>query len=103
MNEKIGIPVEVWGMIFRYLRLLDLVEVSAVCKQFHALTHRMFFYVKKLDESRCLITDRHFQKKAYENTFVHFYDGLVWDLEDIVSADHLSLFKHELFTQTIIQ
>ena len=35
MNKKIEVSIEVWAMIFRYLRLIDLIEVSAACKKFY--------------------------------------------------------------------
>ena len=42
-----NIPFEVWGFIFSYLELNDLIEVSCVCKDFYRLARINNFNVKR--------------------------------------------------------
>lgn len=76
MKPKIVVANEVWAMIFYYLRFIDLIEASAVCKRFYHLIHRMPYYVKKLDESKKLFKSRDFLLEAYENIIRHFFNGV---------------------------
>ena len=56
-KKNMDFPVEVWSSIFKYLRLVDLVEISCVCKKFYVLCQRNQYYVKKLRSKIYLMTD----------------------------------------------
>ena len=103
MKHKIEIPNKVSTIIFCYLRLIDLIEVSAACKRFYRVIHTMPYYVKKLDESKELFTSRDFLLEAYENIFKRFYDGVKWDVLDIVCMNKLDKLNHELFSRTYFE
>ena len=53
-----NLPVEVWAIIFKYLRLSDLVEISCVCKTFNRICEKNQYYVKKLRGSNDTFKDR---------------------------------------------
>ena len=95
MKHKVEIPNEVWAMIFCYLCFTDLIEVSAACKRFYRVIHIMPYYVKKLDELKKLFTSRYFFLEAYENIFKRFYDGVKWNVLDIVCMNKLDKLNHE--------
>ena len=55
----------------------------------------MPYYVKKLDELKKLFTSRYFFLEAYENIFKLFYDGVKWNVLDIVCMNKLDKLNHE--------
>ena len=46
--------IEVWGLIFSFLPLNDVIEVSVVCKDFYCGTRKNKFFTKKLSDIRGL-------------------------------------------------
>ena len=58
-------PIEVWALIFTYLRINDLIEISCVCKTFYNLCQNNDFYFKKLKESRDIFKDRSSLSQSY--------------------------------------
>ena len=52
-----NLPIEVWAIIFKYLRLVDVVQISCVCKIFYHIGEKNEYYVKKLRESKDLFKD----------------------------------------------
>ena len=36
-------PIEVWGLMFSFLPLNDVIEVSALCKDFYCETKKKFY------------------------------------------------------------
>ena len=52
-----NLTIEVWAIIFKYLRLIDVVEISCVCKTFYHICEKNEYYVKKLRESKDLFKD----------------------------------------------
>ena len=47
-----NIPPEVLVLIFSYLRVGDMIEVSADCKKFYFAIIKNKFFIGKLEESR---------------------------------------------------
>lgn len=45
-------PIEVWGLMFSFLPLNDVIEVSALCKDFYCETKKKI--IKKLSYTRRL-------------------------------------------------
>ena len=53
-------PFEVLVTVFSYLRLNDMIEVSAVCKKNYFFIRKNKFFIGKLEESRKLLKDKIF-------------------------------------------
>ena len=51
------LSIEVWYFIFKYLRYIDLIEVSAVCKEWNMIIQKGQL-ISKLKESQNIFTDR---------------------------------------------
>ena len=62
-----NLPIEVWDLIFTYLRLIDLVEISCVCKTFYGICEKNQYYVKILRESKDIFKDRTWFTNNYLN------------------------------------
>ena len=55
-------PIEVWGLIFSFLPLNDVIEVSALCKDFYCETKKKKI-IKKLSYTRRLYRN---ERTVYE-------------------------------------
>ena len=66
-----SLPIEVWSFIFQYLRYSDLIEVSAVCKEWNMIVKTEKF-VSKLKETRNIFTDRDWLMKSYKKILIVF-------------------------------
>lgn len=71
---------EVWTIFFRYLRLVDLVEVSAVCKEFYSLVNELLTYVNRLQDFQNLFCDKVRLRESYNKLFQLFYYAVKYDL-----------------------
>ena len=57
-RKNTQLPIEVWTLIFTYLRLNDLIEISCVCKDFYLLCENDRFYVEEFNQSKKTFKDR---------------------------------------------
>lgn len=55
-----NVPFEVLVTVFSYLRLNDMIEVSAVCKKIYFFIRKNKFFIGKLEEPRKLLKDKIF-------------------------------------------
>ena len=83
------LPIEVWKLIFTYLRLNDLVEISCECKEFYQLCAENHFYVKKLNESKKIFKDKSWLLCLYKQLCEDFYYKLFRKLVKYVRIDNL--------------
>ena len=91
------IPIEVWAIIFSYLRLNDLIEISSVCKTFYCLCQKNYFYVKKLHESRDIFKDRSWLFQSYRKLLERFYFGIYREILLYFRMTHIHMLKKEIF------
>ena len=68
--------IEVCTLIFMYLRLNDLIEISYVCKEFYQICEINHFHVNKLQESMRIFKDRGWLFSHYSRLFYRFYFDL---------------------------
>ena len=91
-KNNMQIPVEVWTLIFTYLRLNDLIEISCVCKEFYYLSEKNRFYVKRLQESKRIFKGRDWIFSHYKQLFDRFYFNLFKQLVPYVPIENLHVF-----------
>ena len=82
-----NLPVEVWLIILSYLSSNDLIEASATCKMFFALSRKNSFFTEKLLHSRLLFNNSRVIFECYGNAFLSFYYQLYFSLEKYVSSE----------------
>lgn len=72
------LPIEILCTIFKYLRQINLIEVSSVCKLWHNLTQTKAFCAK-LKETDNLFHDRRWLLKTYFKHFDRFVTTVYWE------------------------
>ena len=93
-----NLPIQVWAVIFKYLRLIDLVEVSCVCKTFYHLCEKNKYYVKKLRESKDIFKDRSWLIETYEK-FQRFYFAVFKQIAVNFPFSRIKAFRKEVYSQ----
>lgn len=88
---------EVWTIFFRYLRLVDLVEVSAVCKEFYSLVNELLTYVNRLQDFQNLFCDKVRLRESYNKLFQLFYYAVKYDLFTELPIESIYGLRQELF------
>ena len=88
--------IEVWAIIFSYLRLNDLIEISCVCKIFCCLCQKNDFYVKKLHESRDIFKGRSWLFQSYRKLHESFYFGISREILLYFSTSHIHMLRKEI-------
>ena len=96
-RKDMFIPIEMWGLIIRYLPLNDIIEVSCICKDFYCLSRSNSFFVNKLSESRKIFKNKSWISSASSMFCETFYFSLFRKLVSYVGIDHI------LKIRTIIQ
>lgn len=66
------VSMDVWLLIFDYLRDIGLIEASALCKDWNSLTRIKQKYFSKLKESHKIFFDREWLIKSYQKTIHRF-------------------------------
>ena len=88
-------------LIFSYLRLNDLIEASCVCKTFYYLSRKNKLYVKKLSDSRKLLSDSRLVFDDYYDSCLCFSNDLFERLKNGICTEDLYSMKdiimNELF------
>ena len=74
-----SLPTEVLAMVFEYLKDLDLIEASAVCKQWNSASKSARFS-EKLVEVNQLFKDKGWLLKTHRNHFETFRYGVYWEI-----------------------
>ena len=92
-----SIPVEVWALAFKYLRYIDLVEVSAVCKDFYKICCTRQSYVLKLKESNEIFFERDWLLKSYRKTIERFHDEMCWEITNYLPIEKLQVLRREIY------
>ena len=70
------VPTEVLSLIFNYLKYIDLIEASAVCKKWYGVAGIKQSYFLKQQESHKISVDRGWLIKTYKKTFDRFYEDM---------------------------
>ena len=63
--------IEVWSLVFKHLRDIDLIEASAVGKDWNSVVQTQKF-ISKLKETHKIHTDRDWLMKSYRKNFDRF-------------------------------
>ena len=91
-----NLPIEVWALIFTYLRLIDLVEISCVCKTFYCICKKNI--VKKLRESKDIFKDRPWLIETYKQLLERFYIGVHKEIVVGFPVSHVHDFRKEIYS-----
>ena len=84
--------MDVFSFIFQYLKQIDLIEASAVCKKWYSVISITAFGFK-LKETEELFHDRDWLLKTY---IKHFRDSVYWDCLNVLSDDKLFVVEKEI-------
>ena len=94
-----NLPIEVCAVIFKYLRLIDLVEVSCVFKTFYHLCKKNKYYVKKLRESKNIFKDRSWLIETYKKLFQRFYFAVFREIVVDFPFSRSKVFRKAVYSQ----
>ena len=94
-----NLPIEVWDLIFTYLRLIDLVEISCVCKTFYDICEKNQYYVKILRESKDIFKDRTWLIETYKQLLERFYLGVYKEIVVGFPVSHVHVFRKTIYSQ----
>ena len=88
-------------MINSYFLLIDVIELSCVCKDFYCLSRTNAFYVRTLKESSGIFQDKSDVVSAYSNYSKELYLALFKKLTPFVKVDNIlkirKTVRNELF------
>ena len=94
-----NLPIEVSAIIFEYLRLIDLVEISCFCKTFYHICKKNQYYVKKLRESKDIFKDRSWLIETYKELLERFYIAVYREIVVDFPVFHLHAFRKEIYSR----
>lgn len=88
-RKKMNLPIEVWVIVFTYLRLkfLVFVKICITCVKKNS------FYVRRLLESKKILKDKDWLLSHYSKLLENFNNCVFKDLASIVSIKNLLEFK----------
>ena len=89
-------PIEVLWMVFKYLKGLDLIEVSAVCKQWN-LASKSARFSAKLTEVNQLFKDKGWLLKTYRHHFEAFRYEVYWEILNQLKREKVFILNREIF------
>ena len=89
------LPMDVFSFIFQYLKQIDLIEASAVCKKWYKVISITAFGFK-LKETEELFHDRDWLLKTYIKHFDRFRDSVYWDCLNVLADDKLFVVEKEI-------
>ena len=89
------LPAEVLSVIFRYLKQIDLIEASAVCKQWYTMINNNSFS-SKIKETNQLFDDKDWLLKIYRKHFDRFKDSLHWDSLHVLRDGKLPIVEKKI-------
>ena len=87
------LPEEVWLIIFSYVSLYDLMEISCACKSFCCLSKKDKFFMKKIEHSKEIFKDRSWLISHYEDMCLCFFWMLIRKLKQYVPARNLDMVR----------
>ena len=94
-----NLPIEVWAIIFKYLRLIDLVDISCVCKAFYYLCVKNQYYAKKLRESIDIFKYKSCLVETYKKILDRFYFAIYREIEVYFPVSKIPNLKKEIFLE----
>ena len=94
-TEKINLPEIVLFEIFKYLKKVDLIEASAVCKKWRAIIWNNTFS-EKVRETNRLFVDREWLMKSYKKIFDRFEDGVYRESISILPKSAIDSIDYEV-------
>ena len=91
-----SLPTEVCCGIFGYLKDLDLIEVSALCKEWN-ISSKSTTYSAKLAEANQLFTDKGWLFKTYQKHFESFKYDVYWEILNRLRDEKVFILEKEIF------
>ena len=90
------VPIEVWSLVFKHLRDIELIEASAVRKDWNSVIQTQKF-ISKLKETHEIHTDRDWLMKSYRKNFDRFQSDMYWEIINYLSAEKLEVLEKEVY------
>ena len=98
-RENMNLPIKVWAIILKYLRLINLVEISCVSKTFYRICEKNQYYVKKLRESKDIFKDRSWLIETYEKLLERFYSAVYREVVVNLPISQVHVFRKEIYSR----
>ena len=94
-----NLPIKIWAIIFKYLRLINLVEISRICKTFYRICEKNQYYVKKLRESKDIFKDRSWLIETYEKLLERLYSVVYREVVVSLPISQVHVFRKEIYSR----
>ena len=95
VKKPVVIPLKVVFLVFKHLRGIDLIEVSAACKDWNHVVQTRF--ISKLKETHKIHTDREWLMKSYRQNFDRFRNDIYWDIINYLFAEKIAVLEREIY------
>lgn len=92
------LSVELLGGIFRYLKQINLIEVSAVCKKWYRVVISVDFCLK-IKETNSLFYDKDWLLKTYYKHFERFKDSVCFECVGILHYHRLHTIERNILNK----
>lgn len=89
------LPIEILCTILKYLRQINLIEASSLCKLWHNLIQTKAFCAK-LKETDSLFHDRRWLLKTYFKHFDRFVTTVYWECVGAIPGEVLPKVETEI-------
>ena len=90
------VPIEVWSLVFKHLRDIDLIEASSACKDWNSAVQTQKF-ISKLKETHKIHTDREWLMKSHRKNFDHLRNDMYWEIINYLSVEKLEELEKEVY------
>ena len=90
-----NLPEVILFEVFKYLKMVDLIEASAVCKKWRAIIWSNVFS-PKVRETNQLFFDREWLMKTYRKIFDRFQDDVYWECISILPKSAIDSIHTEV-------
>ena len=95
-KKKYHLPVDVLSQVFKYLKKVDLIEVSAVWKHWYLLIRSNAFFCSKIDETDQLFNNKEWLLKSYYKHFERFNDSVYLDALTVICDEKTHIIEKEI-------
>ena len=94
------VPIQVWSLVFKHLRDIELIEASAVRKDWNSVIQTQKF-ISKLKETHKIHTERDWLMKSYRKNFDRFRSDMYWEIINYLSAEKLEVLEKEVYDRML--
>ena len=94
-----NLPIEVWATIFKYLRLIDLVEISCVCKTFYRICEKKInIMLRNYMNQKIFLKAESWLIETYEKLLERFYSVVYRQVVVNLPILQVCVFRKEIYS-----